>query len=76
MPYEVSHPGCSTFTIADKDDAFTKFLTRFGNIRGDLLGKCPVYHIKVVVSKKGLLSKFYLDPIQVKKVSNAVFRGL
>jgi hypothetical protein len=72
MPYDCHQVGVSTFTMADNGDAFTKFLAKWGYVRAATWNKSPVYHIKVVVSKMGLLSEFFLDPIQVKKVSTTL----
>lgn len=69
IPYEDHHLGRSTFTITANSDAFTKLLVQRGYAVAESWGAGLTYHIKVVASNEGLLSKFYLDPVQVKKVS-------
>jgi hypothetical protein len=68
MPYERHNLGTSTFTITDSGGAFTNFLIQWGYVRAALWSENPTYHINVLVSTKGVMSDFYLDPLQVKKV--------
>jgi hypothetical protein len=69
IPYERAPPGVSTFTMTDNTENFSKFLIQWGYLRAASWGSSPVYHVKVVASKSDLLSEFFLDPLQVKKVS-------
>jgi hypothetical protein len=70
-PFTGNENEASTFTIKDQDaaHAFAHMLTRKGYPIPDKSIRAPVYHIEVVTTEGGHMSKFALEPSQVQKVS-------
>jgi hypothetical protein len=66
--YENTEVSQSAFTIDDKSGIFTELLIQNGYKAASSWRNHPTYHIEVNTSEAGLLSKFYLDPHQIKKV--------
>jgi len=70
MPFENSDITQSTFTIPDSSGTFTRLLAQQGYKQASSWKKYPTYHIEVVTSASGLLSRFCLGPDQVQKVGH------
>jgi hypothetical protein len=66
--YENTEVSQSAFTIDDKSGIFTDLLIQNGYKPASWWRSHPTYYIEVNTSEAGLLSKFYLDPHQIKKV--------